>query len=280
MPYRKSRSEQQILAAGPGRMLAGASCRPHIDASSRDPSMAVPGAFGFWGHKEDDVRRARAAYYGLVSFVDDRLGRLLDALDGAGLTEETLVIHTSDHGELLGEHGLWRKMSFYEQSARVPLQMRWPGQARSGVRVADCVSLVDVTATIVDAAGATNAAAELDGTSLIGLLRGEPGDWKDEAFAELTSHGTDRPRAMLRRGHYKLSLSAGTEPEAELYDLRADPGEFHNLAGRAQHAAAEAALSDALRARWDGAEVERRVRAAQERRILLRSALGGGRPPF
>ncbi|UCH24725.1 MAG: sulfatase-like hydrolase/transferase [Trueperaceae bacterium] len=78
----------------------------------------------------------------------------LDTLDETGLVDRTIVIHTSDHGEMLGEHGLWRKMSFYEQVARVPLQICWLGQADVGWRMVRCVSLVDVTATIVDAASA------------------------------------------------------------------------------------------------------------------------------
>ena len=120
-------------------------------------------AFGFRGHTEAQVRRARAAYYGLVSYADDKLRQLLDALDESGLADNTVVIHTSDHGEMLGEHGLWRKMSFYEQSARVPLQIRWPGQSAAGRRVPQCVSLVDVAATIVDAAVAEASAAAADG---------------------------------------------------------------------------------------------------------------------
>ena len=139
-------------------------------------------AFGFSGHTELQVRRARAAYYGLVSYADDKLRQLLEALDECGLADDTLVIHTSDHGEMLGEHGLWRKMSFYEQSARVPLQVRWPGRAAAGRHVGECVSLVDVTATMVEAAGAAAAAAPMDGHSLSGLLaaarqRGRPADW-------------------------------------------------------------------------------------------------------
>ena len=74
-----------------------------------------------------------------MSYADDKLRQLLDALDELGLAGDTVVIHTSDHGEMLGEHGLWRKMSFYEQSARVPLQVRWPGCAAAGRRVRECV---------------------------------------------------------------------------------------------------------------------------------------------
>ena len=243
-------------------------------------------AFGFHGHADDQVRRARAAYYGLVSYADDKLGALLDVLDRTGLAENTIVIHTSDHGELLGEHGLWRKMSFYEQSARVPLQIRWPGRGVAGERIAACASLVDVTATLVDAAGAARPGLGLglDGRSLAGLIDGSAeavGAWPDEAFAEQTSHGTDRPRAMLRRGPWKLCMSGGGDPEVELYDLRQDPGEFRNRAGDPAAGEIEAELRGALLARWDAAAVDAQVRAHQDRVALIRSASRPGqRPPF
>ena len=239
-------------------------------------------AFGFWGHSEQQIRRARAAYYGLVSYVDDKLRLLLEALDELRLTDDTVVIHTSDHGEMLGEHGLWRKMSFYEQSARIPLQVRWPGCAAAGRRVGQCVSLVDVAATIVDAAGASSPALPMDGSSLATLLAGPDPDWHDAAFAELTSHGTDRPRAMLRQGSWKLCLSGGADLEPELYDLHSDPRELINRAGDPAVADLEERLRGALLQRWDWQRIDRQVRRSQQRRQLIRAvAAGSGQPaPF
>ena len=232
-------------------------------------------AFGFSGHTELQVRRARAAYYGLVSYADDKLRQLLDALDQFGLADDTLVIHTSDHGEMLGEHGLWRKMSFYEESARVPLQVRWPGRAAAGRRVRECVSLVDVTATMVAAAGAASPAAPMDGHSMTGLLAGADPEWRDEAFAEHTAHGTDRPRAMLRQGRWKLCLSGGDDLEPELYDLEGDPRELANRAGDPAAAAVEERLRAALLARWDWRRIDREVRHSQQRRQLIRTVATG-----
>ena len=239
-------------------------------------------AFGFHGHTDAQVCRARAAYYGLVSYADDKLRQLLEALDECGLADDTVVIHTSDHGELLGEHGLWRKMSFYEQSARVPLQIRWPGRAAAGRRVGECVSLVDVAATIVASAGAASSAAPMDGCSLVGLLAGPDPEWRDEAFAQHTAHGTDRARAMLRRGRWKLCLSGAEDLEPELYDVVSDPGEFTNLAGEPAAAGVQRHMTDALLSRWDWRRIDREVRASQRRRQLVRAAAatGGGRPPF
>ena len=226
---------------------------------------------------------ARAAYYGLVSYADSKLEALLDVLDRTGLAQNTIVVHTSDHGELLGEHGLWRKMSFYEQSARVPLQIRWPGRGVAGERIAACTSLVDVTATLVDAGGAAQLGLDLDGRSLAGLIDGAAAairTWPDEAFAEHTSHGTDRPRAMLRRGSWKMCLSGGDDPEAELYNLLQDPGEFHNCAGDPEAAEIEAELRAALLARWEPAAVDAQVRAHQDRVALIRSASRPGERPL
>jgi choline-sulfatase len=237
-------------------------------------------AFGFGGHTEPQIRRARAAYYGLVSYADDKLRQLLEALDDHGLAENTLVIHTSDHGEMLGEHGLWRKMSFYEQSARIPLQVRWPGHAAAGRRVGACASLVDVTATIVDAAGAASAAVPLDGHSLTKLVAGPDPEWQDAAFAEHTAHGTDRPRAMLRQGNWKLCLSGGGDLEPELYDLEQDPRELVNRAGAPAAAEVEQRLRDVLLARWDWRRIDREVRHSQQRRQLIRAADGGHGAPF
>ena len=223
------------------------------------------------------MRRARAAYYGLVSYADDKLRQLLEALDRFGLADDTLVIHTSDHGEMLGEHGLWRKMSFYEESARVPLQVRWPGSAAAGRRVRECVSLVDVTATIVAAAGAASPAAPMDGHSMTGLLAGADPEWRDEAFAEHTAHGTDRPRAMLRQGNWKLCLSGGDDLEPELYDLDADPHELVNRAGDPAVAAVEQRMRAALLERWDWRRIDLEVRHSQQRRQLIRAVAATGR---
>lgn len=232
-------------------------------------------AFGFWGHTEEQIRRARAAYYGLVSYLDDKISRLLDALDSSGLAENTMVIHTSDHGEMLGEHGLWRKMCFYDQAARIPMQIRWPDILPSKARITDCVSLIDSTATILDAAGLSMEAQknrwQIDGDTLLPLMRGEQATWKDEAFAEHNAHGTDRPRAMLRRGPWKLCYGYGNPPELELYDLDNDPGEMRNLAGVAEYSDVQNRLLDSIKGRWDGERILHEIKTSQEHRWLIRN---------
>lgn len=231
--------------------------------------------FGLTGYTDDQILRARAAYYGLVSYLDDKIGRLLDVLKEEGLAENTVVIHTSDHGEMLGEHGLWRKMNFYEQAARVPLQISWPGVLPANRRISQCVSLVDLTATILDLGGFSveeRAGWELDGESLVPLLTDEDAAWKDEVFSEYTAHGTDRPRAMIRSGKWKLCYSHGHPPEWELYDLESDPGEFDNLAGQPAYRDILEDLTGRILEQWgDPERLEREIVNSQETRHLLRA---------
>ncbi len=261
---------------------------PHNVDMPRDPpghlddlppaAQRLRETFGFHGYSDDEVARARAAYYGLITYLDDKIGRLLGALDEQGLAENTAVVYTSDHGESLGEHGLWRKMNFYEQSARVPLQVRWPGAIEGGRRFDVAVSLVDLTATILDMSGLPLDRRRFwqpDGDSLLPLMRGEGTTWKDEAFVEHLAHGTDRARAMVRRGNWKLSYGHGTPPEVELYDLSSDPGEFMNLAGNPEHRETEEELVRRIMELWGSPdEVTRAGTLSQEARLVIRQTLG------
>ena len=236
-------------------------------------------AFNFSGYTDDEVRAARAAYYGLITYLDDKIGRLLDALEESGMSENTVVIHTSDHGESLGEHGLWRKMNFYEQSARVPLQISWPGVIEAGQRFSGAVSLVDATATILDAASldqTSKSYMNLDGVSLLPQMIGDTGRQRDEAFSEHLAHGTDRPRAMVRQGRWKLSYSHhSTSPDLELYNLESDPGEFHNLANDGKHTAVQQRLTARVMDIWGDADtLDRRIKDSQCSRLMIRDVLG------
>jgi choline-sulfatase len=228
---------------------------------------------------EAELRRARAAYYGLITYLDDKVGRLLEALEETGQLEHTLVVYTSDHGEMAGEHGMWRKSNFYEHSARVPLILSWPEGLPAGRRVTQTVSQLDAVAAILEATG-TAPVTSLDGESLLPLARGAPGaeaGWKDEAFGEYLAHGVARPVAMLRRGRYKLIYSLDDPPL--LFDLQDDPGELRDLGTDPASAPVRESLRARLLARWDPVLLEQRVRQGQKERILIRAASGGGRQP-
>ncbi len=220
---------------------------------------------------EELTRRGRAGYYALITYLDDKIGRLLAALDATGQRENTIVVYTSDHGEMAGEHGMWRKSNFYEQSARVPLIVAGPGIA-AGRHFRGAVSLVDLVATVVDIAGAPRV-APLDGDSLLPLLRGETATEKDEAFSEYLGHGVAHPMAMLRRGRYKLNYYLDDPPE--LYDLDADPGEFTNRAADPAYREILHDLRARLLAHWDPVVLEQQVRQSQRERMLILAASSG-----
>jgi arylsulfatase A-like enzyme len=146
-----------------------------------------PRAAGWWDEPADDdaasVRRARAVHYGLVEHVDAEIGRLVAALEARGELDDTLVVVTSDHGEMLGDHGLWGKAGFFPQAFHVPLVVRGPGVAR-GRRVDAITEHVDLLPTLVEAFGGT-APLQADGRSLAPWLAGDkPADWRRAAFYE------------------------------------------------------------------------------------------------
>ena len=228
--------------------------------------------FGLVDFPEDLVRRGRAGYYGLITYLDEKIGCLLDVLEETGQRDNTLVIYTSDHGEMNGEHGMWRKSNFYEFSARVPLQIALPGHLPAGRRIDEVVSLIDLTATLTDIAGAPQV-TPMDGESLLPLMQGSAENWKDEAFSEYLAHGVARPMAMLRRGRYKFNYSLGDPPE--LYDLWEDANEFHDLAGEQAYRPILEDLKARLLSHWDAVELEQRVRQSQKERLLIDAATGG-----
>ena len=223
----------------------------------------------------EHVRNARHAYYGMISWVDDRIAGLLGALAAAGLDGNTIVVFTSDHGDMLGERGMWFKMSFLEWSARVPLIVSAPGRFAPR-RVAAPVSLVDLLPTLLDLAGdgAPAPADPLDGTSLAPLMAGAAEGGPEAVAGEYLAEGTAAPCFMLRRGRYKY-IACDTDPP-QLFDLEADPRELENLAGSADHGEVETAMAAGVARRWDGAALRERVLASQRRRRLVFEALMTG----
>jgi choline-sulfatase len=221
---------------------------------------------------DEQVRAARHGYYAAVSYLDERVGEVLGALAEAGLDDDTIVVFTSDHGEMLGERGLWFKMSFFDQSARVPLFVRAPGGA-GGRRVAEPVSLLDVGPTLLELGGQAPL-GDVDGESLVPLMGTAGGRRSQPVAGEYLAEGVNAPAVMVRRGSHKLIVCPG-DPD-QLYDLAEDPAELVNLAGSPEHEQVLRDLHDEVGRRWDLEELERRVLASQtERRLVLR-ALGEG----
>jgi len=179
----------------------------------------------------------------------------------------------ADHGEMLGDKGLWYKMSFFENSARVPLIVHAPGRFAPR-RVAAAASLLDVTPTLVDIAGGDAGSVETDGRSLKPHLEG--GTAPDETVGEYLAEGAVAPIVMIRRGRLKF-VSSPADPD-QLYDLVNDPGERSNLAADPAQAAVVAAFRAEVAQRWRLDVIDAQVRASQRRRRLVADALAKGEP--
>ncbi len=219
---------------------------------------------------DEQIRQARHGYYGSVSYVDDLVGEVLATLDDTGLAHNTVVVFTTDHGDMMGERGLWYKRAFFEGSSRIPLMVSWPQEFAPG-RVDDNVSLVDLLPTFCDLAGEPDlatAVGPLDGHNLVPVMSGDdPG--ADVIYGESLSEGAAAPIVMVKQGSLKL-VTSGCDPE-QLFDLATDPLELHNLTDSADYAPALAELRALTVARWDLEELGERVTASQRQRHFLRS---------
>lgn len=215
---------------------------------------------------KDDCRRAIRMYYAMVTGLDRRIGLICDALKQQGLWDRTIVIYTSDHGEMLGRHGLWFKSALYEEAARVPLIIRFPGNTGKGVHVNEPVSLLDLFPTLCEIAG-VEPYEFLDGVSLMPALGGEPLPVDRPIFTEYADYGLHTPTRMMRKGSYKLIYADGFDPL--LFDMTNDPGEKNNLAGQAtMKDVVDSMLTDIL-AEWDPVQIRQRVLSNQRNRDLF-----------
>ncbi|MBX3666420.1 MAG: sulfatase-like hydrolase/transferase [Burkholderiales bacterium] len=207
----------------------------------------------------DETRRvAIAAYYGLVSFLDHNVGRVLEALESSGVSSDTLVIYLSDHGDNLGTRGFWGKSTMYEESAAVPMMLA--GKTVPGNRVVQTpVSLVDVHRTLMDAFGLPPV-EETRGNSLLRLARA-PDDPHRTVFSEYHAAGAATGAFMLRDGRYKYMHYVDMPPQ--LFDLQNDPEEMTDIAPRAECAEIIADFRRRLASICDPVAVDRRAKADQ-----------------
>jgi choline-sulfatase len=231
---------------------------------------------------EDAALRARTAYYALTWRMDALVGRVLETLARTGLDRNTLVVYASDHGDHIGERGLWWKHTFYEESAAVPMILSWPGTLPQGQRRRQVVNLIDLTATMLEAAGAP-ALPNAQGRSFLGLARGEAGAWEDETFSEYCTDevppwtgGMAVRQRMIRSGEWKLIHYHGYLPQ--LFDLKADPDESRDLAGDPAHAATRDRLLARLLADWDPEAIDRRMRDRRRDKDLIGAWVRATRP--
>ena len=190
---------------------------------------------------EEQTHRIWASYFGLASFVDNEIGRLLDALAASPHADNTIVVFNSDHGTMLGEHELLQKSVFYDLSARVPLIISWPGRIPEGKKVDDLVELIDVAPTLFDLAG-MNTPADMEGQNLRNTMNGT-GNPRDAVFSEIYSGKCDMDwlrgeapgsiRRMIRTEEWCFAMNYPEEPlygpDGSLYNVAEDPEQLHNV---------------------------------------------------
>ena len=255
---------------------------PHLDPQvgaiqfeDQDPHaqrLMLASAHTSFAITEEDVHRSHRAYFANISYLDKKIGGILDVLARGRMADDTVVVFLSDHGDMLGERGLWFKMSFCEGSARVPLMIQAPGLEAN--RVDAPVSLVDLTPTLADLSGVSlgEVMPWTDGESLLGLAQG--GKCESQVAIEFAAEGFYAPMVSLRTGRWKYNRCA-LDPD-QLFDLEADPQELTNFAADPAHGATLAELRAMSEARWDLDAYDAEVRQSQARRWVVYEALRNG----
>lgn len=202
--------------------------------------------------------------------MDRQVGSVLAALEQAGHAENTLIVYCSDHGEMLGGHGMWWKNTFYDGASRVPFVISWPGVIPEGVRRRENMSLLDVGPTLLDLCG-VDPLPGADGRSFRPVLLNEDLPHDDVVFAEDTLGG---PSRMVRSGPWKYNYYHENAPE--LFNMEEDPGELRNLAGVSKYRSVEESLRDLVLKDWDpNAVIDSLSTLAPKRRLIagwIRSA--------
>ncbi len=218
---------------------------------------------------EATIRRMNAAYYGVVTYLDQQIGRVLAALEANGLADNTRIVYTTDHGEHLGARGIFGKFTMYEESVAVPLVLAGP-DVPAGKVCRTPVSLVDSFPSVLEAVGATPAAEDgyLPGASWWRIAN-EP-DRERTVFSEYHALGTEAGIFMLRNRRYKYIHYTHQRPQ--LFDLLADPDECNDLSRSPEHRAVLAGLEAELRALLDPEAVDAQAKADQKAKV---ASLGG-----
>lgn len=217
------------------------------------------------------VHRARQAYWGMVRRLDAHCGQVLAALDMAGLTDETVVIYVSDHGDHLGDRGLFWKHSFFDESVKVPFIMRWPGELAAGARRRHLISLTDLGAGLLDIAGGTWSGG---GTSFLPIARDPDAPWADEVVSEYCQGVNDPWSAaaitlnrMIRRGRFKACYYHGQQ--MQLFDMESDPLEQTDLAGDPSYTSILKLMRARLLSDWDPDQIGRQIESRERDAAVL-----------
>ena len=231
---------------------------------------------------EADIRNARHAYYGNVSYVDDLLGQVLDTLNRIGVRDNTIIVLCADHGDMLGERGQWYKMTPFENSTRIPLIINLPGQKKSS-RIKENVSLVDLLPTLLDlgthgeALSSQLSIESINGKSLRPLLENDTTDWHDVAISEMMFEGLTDPAVMIRKGKYKyVHINESTRL---LFNIEEDPLELNDLSTDQRWLTEMGEFQNIIADGWDLEDISRFIKLDQRRRNFIFKAHQVGRRP-
>ena len=221
--------------------------------------------------KPSSLKKLWRAYYSLVTYIDDKVGELIARLKDDDLLDDTIVIFTSDHGDMLCQKNMVQKRCFYEPSARVPLLVVSPHVGQKGHVSRTPVSLLDIAPTVLDLVGYDRSESfAVDGMSLVPLLEGR--EQPDRAvFSEMHSEGVYATCFMVRKGRYKYIYIHGHDEQ--LFDLEKDPREWNNLANKADYALIRSQLKEHVLSRFDPDEIEKELRESLQKRQFLMKAM-------
>ena len=224
---------------------------------------------------DDHRRNAKHAYYGMISYIDSKIAALKSALERSGMADDTIIIFTADHGEMMGERGMWYKQHFFELASHVPLifyaPKRWPAS-----RVNKNCSLVDIMPTLLDLAtegNFTNYVGPIDGKSLAPVLHGDSSHMSDIVISEFAADGSTGPSRMVKRGSMKYMDLEGSD--TLLFDLDQDPHELNNLIDDPAHADSATELQAICEGDWNRQEMHAIIAVDQRRRLKVHQATGG-----
>jgi choline-sulfatase len=246
-----------------------------IPAEQQDPHsqrLYAASDYASFDITPEQIRRSRRGYFANISYLDDKVGELIDVLERTRMLDDTIILFCSDHGDMLGERGLWFKMCFFEGSARVPLMIA--GKGISPDLIETPVSNLDINPTLCDLAGIDMSAIAqwTDGQSLVPLMLGEART--APVLIEYAAEGSQAPMVAIRDGRYKFVHCEIDPPQ--LFDLDADPLEKTNLAADPAQASLVADFMQRVRGLWDMARIDADVRQSQARRWVVYPALRNG----
>jgi choline-sulfatase len=216
----------------------------------------------------ESLTALRRAYYGLVTYIDRKVGELVETLERLGLRDNTVIIFTSDHGDMLAEKNMVQKRSFYEHSSRVPLILNFPDGWGTGKTCGQPVSLIDIAPSVLEIAGVEECWQLIDGSSLLPCIEGMEKDRM--VFSESHTNGLYEPCFMLREGQYKYIYIRNEKHQ--LFDLDNDPGEWHNLCGDPAYTEVEATMRSMILETFDPDAVESECMVSLRNRAIIKRA--------